>query len=84
MKAKELIKILETNPELEVLFPSSNPEKPNTLDPATIVTGKAEKETKQFWDMMDGESYTSKVWVLAYDGAGKKVWVVSTDYDYGH
>jgi hypothetical protein len=80
MKAKELIKILETNPEMEVLSHSRNPETWRTLVPAALCEETVTKKVMQFRDMMDGDTYTSEVWVHDMSEGAQKVFVTTEDY----
>jgi hypothetical protein len=72
MKAKDLIKILEQNPELEVVIASSNFELNGSLVPVSGIYeyNTSKKEVRTFRDAFDGDTYEKEIYNI-FDGDEK-------------
>lgn len=68
MKAKELIKILQKDPEAEVLVTTDNFEQGHAKVELThVLKWRMKKIRKQFKDAFDGGQYSSEVYILDKD-----------------
>lgn len=77
MKAKDLIKILEEDPEAEVLVTTDNFEQGHakiSLKENCICKWKMKKVLRKFRDAFDGGSYSSEIYEI--DEKGKEVFVL--------